>query len=160
MVGRIKILEIINIVKSRRQEDYIVDKLSEVELYVMLQTEYNHQNIMEFIDSLKSGKLGGRAIYINNALDFLQSEIRLESKRLNKLPKYTSIFQETIRGNPVFGVINYKERDRSNNDLTDSDVIIDGKEYKILGVESFLTPTIFVGDKIGLMVEEKINSNK
>lgn len=65
--------------------------------------------------------------------------------------KSLDVFEVKERGK-VFIVENDKDRDRSNNDLIGSAVIIDGQNYKVVGVESFALTKIAKGDKIGLLV--------
>lgn len=65
--------------------------------------------------------------------------------------KSLETFEIKNRGR-VFVVENDKDRDRDNNDLLGSEVIIDGKNYKVKGVESFVIQKIYKGQKIGLLV--------
>lgn len=65
--------------------------------------------------------------------------------------KSLDTFEIKNRGR-VFVVENDKDRDRDNNDLLGSEVIIDGKNYKVKGVESFAIQKIYKGQKIGLLV--------
>lgn len=57
----------------------------------------------------------------------------------------------------VFVVKNDRDRNRDDNDLVGKVVIIDGKSYKVNGVESFALPTIKKDALIGLLVSETIN---
>ena len=67
--------------------------------------------------------------------------------------EYKSLDKYEIKGRgTVYIVENELERGRSNNDLINSEVIIDGVKHKVKGVESFAIPTIRKGDTIGLLV--------
>lgn len=67
--------------------------------------------------------------------------------------KYKSLGEYELKGRGrVYIVENEVERDRDNNDLINSEVLIDGVKYKVKGVESFLMPIIRKGDNIGLLV--------
>lgn len=65
--------------------------------------------------------------------------------------KSISTYEIKDRGK-VFIVENDKDRDRDNNGLLGSEVIIDGNKYKVLGVESLPMKTITKGQTIGLLV--------
>jgi hypothetical protein len=65
--------------------------------------------------------------------------------------KSLDIFEIKDKGK-VFVVENDKDRNRDDNDLIGSEVIIDGENYKVRGVESFAIPIIAKGQKIGLLV--------
>ncbi len=67
--------------------------------------------------------------------------------------EYKSVGQYEIKGRgTVFVVENDKDRQRDKNDLLGSDVIIDGANYKVKGIESHAVPMIYKGQKIGLLV--------
>jgi hypothetical protein len=67
--------------------------------------------------------------------------------------EYKSIDTYEIKGRgKVFIVVNDKERDRDNNDLVGSNVIIDGENYIVKGVESYAIPKISKGQLIGLLI--------
>ncbi len=69
--------------------------------------------------------------------------------------KYKSLSSYNIKNiGLTFVVANDKERPRDNNDLLGSLVNIDDEDYRVYGVESFLLPTIHVGDRIGILVEK------
>jgi len=76
----------------------------------------------------------------------------LQKKTMKKYKSLDSY--EFIGGGTVFVVENEIERPRFNNDLLNSLAEIDGTQYIIRGVESFLTPKILKGDKIGLLVKK------
>ena len=44
---------------------------------------------------------------------------------------------------------------RKDHHLLNEIVLIDGEEYTIIGVESYLRPIIFKGEKIGLLVSKE-----
>jgi hypothetical protein len=67
--------------------------------------------------------------------------------------QYKSLDTFEIKGiGKIFVVENDKDRNRDNNDLFGSKVIIDGQKYKVKGIESFAIQKIAKGDKIGLLV--------
>ena len=70
--------------------------------------------------------------------------------------EYTSLDKCYIsKRGTVFIVKNEIERNRDNNNLLGSEVLIDGYKYKVRGVESFAKATgISIGDNIGLLVWE------
>jgi hypothetical protein len=67
--------------------------------------------------------------------------------------EYKSLDTFEIKGRgKVFIVENDKDRDRDNNDLLGSEVIIDGQKYNVKSIESFAILKIAKGQKIGLLV--------
>lgn len=65
--------------------------------------------------------------------------------------QYNSISQHEIEGRgKVFVVENEKDRTQGKNELVGQTVLIDGKEYYVIGVEYF---TLRQGYKIGLLVK-------
>lgn len=84
-LSKIKILEIIKKIKSNLLDlDFVIIFLEEVELYVSLQEIYNYSDIMCFIETFVSGKLGGKYAYINKTIKHLKSEFRHENKLIKK----------------------------------------------------------------------------
>ena len=69
-------LEKIRLVKSKRNEDYIQSVMIEIEDFVNLQESFSYQELMNFIQTKYSNKLGGIYMYINKALDFLKNELK------------------------------------------------------------------------------------
>lgn len=68
--------------------------------------------------------------------------------------EYTSLRTFEIKGRGKgFVVSNEKNRDRDENDLLGKEVVIDGKKYKVKGIESFALPWIRKGQEIGIFVE-------
>jgi hypothetical protein len=60
--------------------------------------------------------------------------------------EYKSLDKYELKGRgTVYIIENEVERDRSNNDLLNSDVTIDGVKHKVKGVESFALPIIRKG---------------
>ena len=82
-----KTLEKINLVKSKRPDTHIQHVLNDIEEYVINQSVYDYNDIMQFIQSKMSGKLGGNSIYINKSLEFLKNEIRSEYKKHKNIMK-------------------------------------------------------------------------
>lgn len=67
--------------------------------------------------------------------------------------EYKSLDTFEIKGKgKVFVVENDKDRNRDNNDLVGSEVIIDGQKYNVKGIESHAIQKIAKGQKIGLLV--------
>lgn len=81
-------------------------------------------------------------------------EMNLESLKVKLIQEYTSISTFEINRGVVFVVENEKTRDRDKNDLLGSEVIIDGINYIVKGVESYAMSTIPAGAAIGLLVSE------
>lgn len=76
----------------------------------------------------------------------------------NQINNTVASFQSTgkyfieSRGD-VYTVTNDKDRDRERSGLPGNIVEIDGKKFKVKGVESFCVPKIRKGQEIVLMVE-------
>ena len=70
------------------------------------------------------------------------------------MTEYKSLDKAEIKGRgTVYIVENDKDRFRDNTGLIGTEIILDGRNCIIKGIESFLTLKIHKGDKIGLMVE-------
>lgn len=70
-----------------------------------------------------------------------------------KLVEYKELDRAYVKGRgTVIVVENDKDRFRSDNDLVGSQVLIDGFEYKVKGLESFVVDKIYKGQNIGLLV--------
>jgi len=69
--------------------------------------------------------------------------------------KYKSLTKYKLGDKQIF-IVENDERRKNFDDLVGRKVIIDGVKYKCLGVERKLhAPPWVVGEKIGLMVNEK-----
>ena len=79
-----KALEIINLVKSRRKDDFVQEILVTIEDFINHQVNFSYQDLMMFIEKQMSGKLGGKFIHINKALVFLKNELKTEYKKIKQ----------------------------------------------------------------------------
>jgi hypothetical protein len=68
--------------------------------------------------------------------------------------EFTSLTKYSVRGETVFAVALDRDSERAMlfHELKTEGVMIDGREYELLGVESFAIPTLRKGSPIGLMV--------
>lgn len=74
-------LQAVQKVKQARPDDDIPELLSEIEDYLNSQVEYNYRDMMQFIQSLIPGKLGGKYMYQAKALEFLKNELKALKKK-------------------------------------------------------------------------------
>jgi protein associated with RNAse G/E len=82
-----KAIEVINFVISKRTDPQIQTVLFDIREYVEDMEVFDYQELMAYIHTKESGKLGGIFMYINKALAFLKQELKSENKRQKKLLK-------------------------------------------------------------------------
>ena len=110
-------LEIINYIKTRRTDEVSLATLSKVEEFVKSQPEFSYNDTMQFVQSCMSDKLGGAAIYINNALNFFKSEMRTINKRDKNIAKLNAEFDALCRKHGIdtsLFVLRNKTHDRES----------------------------------------------
>ena len=74
-------LQVLSLVKEKRTENYIQEVFLNVENYINSKSDkLDYNELISFIESQKSNKLGGVFIYINKALQFLKEELKSQKK--------------------------------------------------------------------------------
>jgi hypothetical protein len=76
-----EILKVVADVKSRREDEF--EMFDKVINYINTADDFSYDGVFKLLDTLTSGKLGGRAMYTNKAIRFLGLELKAERKRLN-----------------------------------------------------------------------------
>ena len=71
-----KNLEIIDVIKKNRNKLYEKEVLDQVREYISSQETYSYEKTMQYIQSLKSNKLGGIYGYINKVLEYLKNAMK------------------------------------------------------------------------------------
>ena len=109
------IIYIIDDIKSRRiGEKFTQDILNEVKEFVIsryssLSEDIDYQELMVFIESKWSGKLGGSAIYTNRAISFLKNEIKDLRKKEKKEKQEYDRFMKDYKENHKYCPVCFRE---------------------------------------------------
>jgi hypothetical protein len=83
------VLDIVTKVKTKSQETYVHEIMYKIETHVNNVITFSYHDTMMFIESLKSGKLGGVYAQANKSIEFLKNELKSlyrETKKTGKRP--------------------------------------------------------------------------